>query len=140
MTHAQRGNDTATEGFNAVASDLSLQQRRMSAGDGLQVTESTHVVASESQHRIHVVLSRATVHVCDVEGRIECADWWWSGGIGHDTLRPRPRSDHGPFRSSLMTITSGFLFFHLMVDQFATCPPSSSSTIARACRCLYHIG
>ena len=27
-------------------------------------------------------------------------DRWWSGGIFHDTLRPRPRSGHGFFRSS----------------------------------------
>ena len=40
-----------------------------------------HVVSSERPDTglKHVVLSRATVHVCDVEGRIECADWWLSG-------------------------------------------------------------
>ena len=108
-------NYRASEGFNAVASDLSLQQRRMSAGERGQTTESTHVVASERLDTgwKHVVLSRATVHVCDVEGGIESADWWWSEGIGYDTLRPRPRSGHGSFRSSLMTITSGFLLVHL---------------------------
>ena len=72
-----------------------------------------HVVASEHPDTglKHVVLSRATVHVCDVEGRIECADWWLSGDW--------PR--HSPTAASLgsrtlqvvITITSGFLFVHL---------------------------
>ena len=62
-------NYTASGGFNAVASDLSLQQRRMSTGEGEQTTESTDVEASRRPQTglRHVVLLRATVPVCDVE-------------------------------------------------------------------------